>query len=243
MRALKIILFCIVFVLCYLILYKVYIANKAKRLEKSNKIIQLKLTKIEIIFSSIMFAIALYTYKSLIHGVLFGVFAYAIPKLYESLIKKSEKKKTLMDLLNIIESLNVQISSNMPLKLVLKNLPDICKYSRFKNMMTDLYLEYQLTGFSLTKSLRRLKEKFPYTEISMFASALEQHARGNNSAEAYNNLILVLKEKNIEYIENITESKTTILVIGVVIILINLLIMGCYPVIIEVSDNLDMLLR
>jgi Flp pilus assembly protein TadB len=135
------------------------------------------------------------------------------------------------------------MSSNIPLKLALKNLPDVCRYSKFKDAMTDLYLEYQLTGFSLTKTLKKLKEKFPYTEMLMFASAIEQQARGGNSESAYSNLLQVLKEKNIEYIESATESKTALLVIGVFLILINLLVIGCYPVIIEVSENLHTLMR
>jgi hypothetical protein len=77
----------------------------------------------------------------------------------------------------------------------------------------------------------------------MFASAIEQHARGGNSEEAYANLILVLKDKNIEYIEKNTESKTTLMVLGVVIILINLLVMGCYPIIVEVNQNLHTMLK
>ena len=109
--------------------------------------------------------------------------------------------------------------------------------------MVDLYLEYQLTGFSLSSSLKNLKLKFPYTEILMFSSAIEQNARGSNSEEAYSNLLLILKDKNIEYIEKNTESKTTLMILGVVIILINLLFMGCYPIIVEVNENLQTMLK
>ena len=52
-----------------------------------------------------------------------------------------------------------------------------------------------------------------------------------------------LKDKNIEYIEKNTESKTTLMILGVIIILINLLVMGCYPIIIEVNENLHTMLK
>lgn len=243
MKILRTIFLCLIFLICYLILYRIYILKKSKRFEKIDKQIHLDNNKLTIMFASIIFLISLYTYKSILYGSLYGTIGFLIPKSYRKLIKSIEKKKTLIDLLSTVEMLNVQLSSNMPLKLALKNLPDVCKYSKFKNAMIDLYLEYQLTGFSLNMSLKKLKIKFPYTEILMFASAIEQHARGGNSEEAYNNLIMVLKDKNIEYIEKNTESKTTLLIIGVMIVLINLLVMGCYPIIVEVNQNLHTMLN
>jgi hypothetical protein len=199
--------------------------------------------KLIVVFAFIIFLISTYTYKSIVYGALYGTIGFMIPRSYKRLMSEVEKRKTLMDLLSVTESLGVQLTSNMPLKLILKNLPDVCKYQKFKDAMIDLYLEYQLTGFSLNSSLSKLKSKFGYTEILMFTSAVEQHARGGNSEEAYANLILVLKDKNIEYIEKNTESKTTLMVLGVVIILINLLVMGCYPIIVEVNQNLHTMLK
>ena len=226
-----------------MILYRVYILRKSRRLEKSEKKLILNNEKMTIAFAFIIFVISAYTYKSIICGALYGTLGLMIPKFYKRLMGSIEKRKTLIDLLSVTESLGVQLTSNMPLKLILKNLPDVCKYKKFKDAMIDLYLEYQLTGFSLNSSLNKLKFKFAYTEILMFASAIEQHARGGNSEEAYDNLILVLKDKNIEYIEKNTESKTTLMVLGVVIILINLLVMGCYPIIVEVNQNLHTMLK
>lgn len=243
MKILRTIFLGLIFLICYLFLYKIYIFKKSKKFEKADKRICLDNNKLTVIFAGAIFVISSYTYKSIMYGTLYGVIGFIIPKSYRKLAKSVEKKRTLIDLLSTVETLNVQLSSNMPLKLALKNLPEVCKYSKFKNAMIDLYLEYQLTGFSLNTSLQKLKTKFPYTEILMFASAIEQHARGGNSEEAYNNLIMVLKDKNIEYIEKNTESKTTLLILGVMIILINLLVMGCYPIIIEVNQNLHTMLN
>lgn len=243
MKILRILLFCLVFFICYLILYKLYILHQSKKYEEIDKNKKISLDKIQWIFVLIIFSVSLYTYKSITQGLIFGSAAYFIPKLYKDMVKNIIKKKTLIDLLNVVESLSVQMSSNMPLKLALKNLPDVCKYPKFKEAMTDLYLEYQLTGFSLTKTLKRIKIDFPYTEILMFSSAIEQQARGLNSDAAYSNLLSVLKDKNIEYIESTTQSKTALLILGVFIILINLLVMGAYPVIIEVNENLQTLMR
>ena len=243
MKILKTVFICLIFMLCYLFLYRLYILRKGKRLEKYEKKVDLNSEKITIVFAFIIFLISTYTYKSIMCGALYGSIGFLIPKFYKRLMNSIEKRKTLIDLLNVTESLSVQLTSNMPLKLVLKNLPDVCKYQRFKDAMIDLYLEYQLTGFSLSSSLNKLKSKFEYTEILMFASAIEQHARGGNSEEAYANLLLILADKNIEYIEKNTESKMTLMILGVVIILINLLVMGCYPIIVEVNQNLHTMLK
>ena len=243
MKILKIIFLCLIFIICYLILYRLYILRKSRKFEKCDQKIVLTSNKVTLVFALIIFTITVYTYKSVIYGMLYGTIAFLIPKYYRNLLRSIEKRKTLTDLLSVTESLSVQLTSNMPLKLVLKNLADVCKYQKFKDAMIDLYLEYQLTGFSLNSSLKKLKEKFPYTEILMFASAIEQHARGSNSEDAYSNLIMILKDKNIEYIEKNTESKTTLMILGVVIILINLLVMGCYPIIVEVNQNLQTMLK
>ena len=243
MKILKTIFLCLIFAICYLILYKFYILKKSQRFERNTKKSKLDNDRMMLIFAFVVFFVSSYTYKSIKYGLILGGLGFIIPKFYKKLISSIEKRKTLTDLLSVVESLNVQLTSNMPLKMVLKNLPEVCKYEKFKDAMVDLYLEYQLTGFSLTSSLRKLKAKFPYTEILMFSSAIEQHARGGNSEEAYNNLIQVLKIKNIEYIEKNTESKTTLMILGVVIILINLLVMGCYPIIVEVNENLQTMLR
>lgn len=243
MKILKTIFICLIFIICYLILYRFYILKKTKRLEKVEKKVVINNDKLTVVFALIIFFISTYTYKSIIYGALYGILGFMIPRFYKKLIAGIEKRKTLIDLLSVTESLSVQLTSNMPLKLVLKNLPEVCKYQKFKEKMIDLYLEYQLTGFSLNSSLKKLKSKFPYTEILMFSSAIEQHVRGGNSEEAYNNLILVLKDKNIEYIEKNTESKTTLMILGVIIILINLLVMGCYPIIVEVNENLHTMLK
>lgn len=243
MKILKILLFCLIFIICYLLLYKLYILVKSKKYEDTYKNIKINLDKFQWLFVLTVFLTSTYTYKSILRGAIFGSAAYFIPRLSRKLKESVAKKKTLIDLMNVVETLSVQMSSNVPLKYSLKNLSYVCKYPRFKDAIRDLYLEYQLTGFSLTKTLNKLKAKFPYSEILMFSSAVEQQARGGNSEAAYSNLLNILKDKNIEYIESNTESKTALLVVGVFIILINLLVMGCYPVIIEVNENLNTMLR
>ena len=159
MKILKTIFLCLIFVICYLILYRFYILKKTKRYEKCEKKVSVNNDKMTMFFALVIFIVSTYTYKSVIYGALYGTIGFMIPRFYKKLISGVEKRKTLIDLLSITESLSVQLTSNMPLKLVLKNLPDVCKYQKFKEAMIDLYLEYQLTGFSLSGSLKKLKAK------------------------------------------------------------------------------------
>jgi hypothetical protein len=140
MNILKMVFLCLVFILCYLILYRVYILRKSRRLEKSEKKLILNNEKMTIAFAFIIFVISAYTYKSIICGALYGTLGLMIPKFYKRLMGSIEKRKTLIDLLSVTESLGVQLTSNMPLKLILKNLPDVCKYKKFKDAMIDYIL-------------------------------------------------------------------------------------------------------
>ena len=76
----------------------------------------------------------------------------------------------------------------------------------------------------------------------MFLSAIEQQVKYGKASETYENLITILKEKYIEYIESNTQTKMLFMTLGIVIVLINLAVMGCYPIIVEVNQNLTTML-
>ena len=56
----------------------------------------------------------------------------------------------------------------------------------------------------------------------MFISALNQQTQNTSALEAFDNLIEVLKEKYIEYMEDMTKTKSLIMILGVCIVVFNL---------------------
>ena len=61
--------------------------------------------------------------------------------------------------------------------------------NKLKNELYDMYLEYELSGYSLVNSINRIKENFHMLEMSMFLSAIEQQVKYGQAFETYENLI------------------------------------------------------
>ena len=262
MKILKFIFLSSLFILIYLILYKFYAKHQAAKLKidkpiKTGGVIKVinklkyYLPDVENIVTYFISKIALLitfcylgavNYKSALMSILFGLAGFSLPDIMIKIQKNAEKKQIHIDLLNIVECIKVQMSSNIPLIIALKNTPELCKNKKLKNALYDMYLEYELNGYSLMSSINKMKNTFKILEINMFLAAIEQQVKYGQAFETYENLIIILKEKYIEYIENGTQSKMMIMTIGIIIVLINLAVMGCYTIIVEVNQNLSAML-
>ena len=77
----------------------------------------------------------------------------------------------------------------------------------------------------------------------MFVSAINQQTQNTSALEAFDNLIEVLKDKYIGYMEDVTRSKSVIMIIGVCIVVLNLAAMSVYPLIMEANEALKVMLK
>lgn len=176
-----------------------------------------------------------------IKSLIFAIVTYFIITGFEIIRKNSKKKEILQDLLNVSECLRVQISSNISLSIALRNIPELCKNKEFSTELTNLYLEYELSKFTVSNSANVLEHKFNYPEMKMFISAINQQSQNTSALEAFDNLIDVLKEKYIEYMEENTKLKSLIMIFGVCIVVFNLAVMSIYPIIIEAGDAIKVM--
>ena len=84
-----------------------------------------------------------------------------------------------------------------------------------------------------------LKKDYPYKEIELFASSLEGQVHNLGGYDNFNNLSDLLKERYLSNIEDNTNLKVFFIVIAVIIILINLAILGSFPIIVEIMQNFE----
>lgn len=172
-------------------------------------------------------------------GAITIVFVYGIKKVKQ----KFCKKQVLQDLLNISECLRVQISSQIPLGTALKSLSELCVNLEFKGLVTNMYLEYELSKFIIMDSAEAMLKKFNYPEIRIFISSLNQQIQGTSAIEALDNLISVLKEEYIEFLEENTKNKIAIMVIGVFFIVLNIAALGVYPIAVEAFNAMNVMFK
>ena len=157
--------------------------------------------------------------------------------------KNTYKKQVLNDLLNISECLRVQISSQIPFASALRSLPELCVNKEFSGQLKNLYLEYELSNFIILDSIENLSTKFNYPEIKIFVSCLKQQMQGTSAIEALDNLIYILKEKYIEFLEENTKNKMAIMTLGVFGVVLNIAAIGIYPVAIEAFNAINVMLK
>jgi len=201
-----------------------------------------RVLRVFIIFFGMSFLAILNGYNVFFAGLI-GSFAIVILFCIEAIKQKVCKKQVLCDLLNVSECLRVQISSQISLSNALRSLPELCVNKEFSGLLTNIYLEYELSKFIILDSAEFLQSKFNYPEIRIFISSLNQQIQGASAIEAFDNLIYVLRERYIEFLEEATKSKMAIMTMGVFIIVLNIAALGIYPVAVEEFNDINIMLK
>lgn len=238
-------------IICLIVITKLLISKQIGRairnelclLEKEDKYINIPKNKyiLKSIYSSIIIFISILAGNTLLKSLFYGIITCFLLINYEIIRGKTKKKEILQDLLNVSECLRVQISSNISLSIALRNIPELCKNKEFSLELTNLYLEYELSKFTIANSSSDLISKFNYPEIKMFISAINQQSLHTSALEAFDNLIEVLKEKYIDYMEENTRTKSLIMVFAVCIVVFNIAAMSVYPIIIEAGEAIQVM--
>lgn len=195
-----------------------------------------------IIFLGIFF-LALLNRYSVLMALMIGLISIALLYGINTVKQSFCKKQVLQDLLNVSECLRVQLSSQIPLGKALRSLSELCINKEFSELLKNMYLEYELSKFIILESAENLQRKFNYPEIRIFISSLNQQIQGASAIEAFDNLISVLREKYIEFLEDSTKSKMAIMTMGVFLIVLNIAAIGIYPVAVEAFNAINIMLK
>lgn len=182
----------------------------------------------------LVFILALLNGYSVWRSGIYVVIVIVLINMYKKVRSSSIRKQVLQDLLNVSECLRVQLSSQISLGIALRNLTELCKNKEFAESLKEIYMEYELDKFMITNSAKELQRRFNYPEIKLFISALKQQNQHTSMLELFDNLIYILRDEYIEFLEDATKSKMAIMTMGVFIVVINVALMGIYPVFIEV---------
>lgn len=246
-KLLQIVFIMSLFILSRVVIGKV-IGKRARRfvLEKlkvSNKKYVNKTTKLDVLMFLGGFFLSLLSGYNIIFSIMIGIAFVGILYGIRNFKKNFIKKQILCDLLSISECLRVQLSSYISLSNALRTLPELCENKEFSNLLTNVYLEYELSKFVILDAGEELFNKFTYPEMRIFISALNQQIQGTSAIEAFDNLIAILRDKYIEFLEDSTKSKMAIMTMGVFIIVLNIATIGIYPVAIEAFNAINVMLK
>lgn len=178
-------------------------------------------------------------YGSFVMGFVFAVVGFFLPDIYFHILHESKKNKILLDLFNIVECLRLQLSSGIALKEAMREIAELCVDDNFRGAIQEMSLRYELSEYNINFAVMGLKKDYPYKEIELFASSLEGQLHNLGGYDNFNNLSELLKERYLSNIEDNTNLKVFFIVISVIIILVNLAILGSFPIIVEIMQNFE----
>lgn len=184
-----------------------------------------------------LFLIARINYNSMLVGALFGLIGFFFIDIYIYLHKKSRDSEICVDLLNIVDSISLQLSAEVSLKDSLKKQFENCKNKDFQKAILEFSMQYELSELNINESINKLRDKFDILELNMFCNSLKQFNKVGNIIEILDNLSNMLKNKYIEKMKEATRTKVLYITFGVIIALGNIIMLTFYPLFISVGQG------
>jgi len=217
----------------------IILENKDNLLSRYLSQMTSKIVTIKLFLIIILFIGGMNNYGSFGMGFIFAIIGFFLPDIYLHILNESKKNKILLDLFNIVECLRLQLSSGIALKEAMRELGELCIDDNFRGAIQEMSLRYELSEYNINFAAMGLKKDYPYKEIELFASSLEGQVHNLGGYDNFNNLSELLKERYLSNIEDNTNLKVFFIVISVIIILINLAVLGSFPIIVEIMQNFE----
>jgi Flp pilus assembly protein TadB len=182
-------------------------------------------------------------FSSFYVAVLLGLLGFFFLDIYIYFHKKSRDLVICSDLYNVINSLYLQLSANVPLKNALKFQFENCKNKEFRKAMIEFSTTYELSGYNIEKATNFLSNSFDITEINIFCNSLQELNSTNNITEILDNLSYSLQDKKIEQLKDSTRNKVVLITVGVIIALTNIIMLIFYPLFISIGKGFNNIFR
>lgn len=178
-------------------------------------------------------------YDSVITGSIFSIFGFFCVDLYIFLYAKNRNSEICVDLLNIVDSIVLQLSAEVSLKDSLKYQYQNCKNKDFRKAILEFSTQYEFSELNIEKSLKELKNKFDILELNMFCNSLKEYNKVGNIIEILENLSNILKVKYMDKIKEDTRTKVLYITFGVILALGNIILVTFYPLFISIGQGFN----
>lgn len=171
--------------------------------------------------------------------IIVEVVSFFIMDILILLNQKSLYNSVQKDLLNVIDSLYLQITSNITMDKILKNIPYVCNNNILKHAFISMSNVYEYTGFNIQLAVLELKKRFDIVEVNMFCNALVEQTMLGDNLSLLENLSNMLTQRNIEIIKVSTKKKVILITVGIVVTLINITLLVFYPIMNSFSQGFN----
>lgn len=194
---------------------------------------------IKIFLALLLLFAGMINYESTILGIVLSAFGYFSVDIYILINKKTRDGEICVDLMNVVNSICLELSADITLKETLRRQFENCKNKDFRKAMLEFSTQYELSELNMETSLDSLESKFEILEVTMFCNALREYNSVSNIIEILENLASILKIKYIEKIKEGTRNKVIYITCGVIIALGNIIALTFYPIIISIGQGFN----
>ena len=198
---------------------------------------------IKILLFCLFFIVGLINYNSILFALILAILAYSIIDLYILFNKKSRDAEICNDLLNVINSICLQVSAHISLKDSLKKQYENCTNKDFKKAMIEFSTGYELSELNLEFAIQKLNNKFEILELDMFCNALTEYNKSGNVVDVLENLSDALSNKQIDKLKETTRSKTIYITFGVILALTNIILLTFYPLFVSIGQGFNTIFK
>lgn len=204
----------------------------------------LKLNSISYFFVKIFLALlllfaAVVNYNSVLLGIILASCGYFSVDLYVFLYRKNRNSEICVDMLNVVDSIILQLSAELSLKDSLKFQYKNCKNDDFRKAILEFSTQYELSELNIEKSLEELKNKFDILELNMFCNSLKEYNKVGNIVDVLENLSDTLKIKYLEKVKEDTRTKVIYITFGVILALANIILITIYPLFVSIGQGFN----
>lgn len=197
----------------------------------------------KIIIATIMFFGGLLNYGSIFYSIIFSLIGYFLIDIFILILKKKRDVEICNDILNVTDSINVQLSAHVAMKDVLKKQYENCKNKDFKKAMIIFSVRYELSELNINEAIDDLEKKFDVLELKMFCNALKEYNKMGSINEILESLSETLRERRIEILKSNTKEKVIYITFGVVVALTNIILLTMYPLFVSVGQGFNSIFK
>lgn len=154
---------------------------------------------------------------------------------------KNENTIIIKEVYAISQHLMLAISGNVPFNIAIKSASNNIEYTRLKDEFDRFIIDYELYNFDIVKASNKLSQKFNSYELQSFLELIEQSEKEGNLIQNLNGFIDSLELTKMKYQKIRSTKKFLYVTLGSVLVLANIILVIAYPLIIELTSNLNKL--
>lgn len=152
---------------------------------------------------------------------------------------KNESLKIINDISEVTSSLKLALSCNIPLHESLKYVTNNIDYKRFREKF-DLFInDYLMYNFNMIKAVDNFSLKFSSYEFNMFLNIILQGEKEGKMIESLTIFSETLDLSYFKYLKYNETRRILFVTMASILSLINITIMAIYPIIMQITENLQ----